>query len=101
MKEKKIASHIKLNGWSKKVTFCEMNMCITVVYGTENSLISAGRSHVFTTQNIVWHISTMMMNTIEIFQRKVDILFASRHIVHTILVQDWSSYITSVSHQGY
>ena len=47
-------------------------MCITVVYGTENSLISAGRSHVFTTQNIVWHISTMMMNTIEIFQRKVD-----------------------------
>lgn len=65
-------------------------MCITVVYGTENSPISAGRSHVFTTQNIVWHISTMMMNTIEIIQRKVDILFASRHIVHTILVQDWS-----------
>lgn len=81
-------------------------MCITVVYGTENSLISAGRSHVFTTQNIVWHISTMMMNTIEIFQRKVNIFFAffsflSRHIVHTILVQDWSSYITNVSHQGY
>ena len=43
----------------------------------------------------------MMMNTIEIFQRKVDILFASRHIVHTILVQDWSSYIANVSHQGY
>ena len=76
-------------------------MCITVVHGTENSLISAGRSHVFTTQNIVWHISTMMMNTIEIFQRKVNIFFASRHIVHTILVQDWSSYITNVSHQGY
>ena len=28
MNEKKIASHIKSNGWSKKVTFWEMNMCM-------------------------------------------------------------------------